>query len=115
MGLKNETDIPSQLGQLVLRHAIEFLVQYLVLLNAAAHNELVQWPDNIRQLEALAEAGILSPHMSRFLKDAYLTYRAEVHRLSLQEKPANTPEGAFHDLRENVKKIWDRYMLEEMA
>jgi len=94
---------------------IEFLVQYLVLLNAETHNELVQWPDNIRQLEALAEAGILTLDTSRFLKEAYLTYRAEVHRLSLQEKSANIPEEAFHDLRENVKKIWDRYMLEEMA
>ncbi len=91
---------------------IEFLVQYLVLLNAVNHNELVQWSDNIRQLEALADAGILSRENSQFLKDAYLTFRGEVHRLSLQEKPAQIPEETFQDLRENVKKIWNRFMEE---
>ncbi|MBW1941170.1 MAG: hypothetical protein JRI28_07440 [Deltaproteobacteria bacterium] len=85
---------------------IEFFVQYLVLLHAHENNELVKWTDNIRLLETLAEAGIIGSDTARFLKDAYLTYRSETHKLSLQKKPACVPEDKFRDLREQVNKIW---------
>jgi glutamate-ammonia-ligase adenylyltransferase len=43
-------------------------------------------------------------------KEAYLIYRADVHQLNLQEKPARVPESEFRDLREKVEKIWDDVM-----
>ncbi|MEE8430112.1 MAG: bifunctional [glutamate--ammonia ligase]-adenylyl-L-tyrosine phosphorylase/[glutamate--ammonia-ligase] adenylyltransferase [Candidatus Desulfatibia sp.] len=89
---------------------IEFLVQYLVLLKSCEYAELLQWTDNIRILETLIETGILEKHTANFLKEAYLTYRAAVHKLNLQEKPARIPESKFRSLRENVEKIWKDIM-----
>ena len=85
---------------------IEFLVQYLVLLNANEYAELLQWTDNVRLLETLAKTGIINRDTALLLKDAYLTYRSSVHRLNLQEKPAKVDRRSFHDLCENVKMIW---------
>jgi glutamate-ammonia-ligase adenylyltransferase len=89
---------------------IEFLVQYLVLLKSCEYAELLQWTDNVRILETLIETGILEKHKAGLLKEAYLTYRAEVHKLSLQEKPARIPESKFRSLRESVEKIWKDIM-----
>ena len=89
---------------------IEFLVQYLVLLNAHKHIELLKWSDNIRQLDSLAETKNLKKGKADFLKKTYITYRTEVHRLNLQEKPANVPEDKFKKLAGQVKKIWDEYL-----
>jgi glutamate-ammonia-ligase adenylyltransferase len=85
---------------------IEFLVQYLVLLNANEYAELLQWTDNVRLLETLAKTGIINRDTALLLKDAYLIYRSSTHRLNLQEKPAKVDRQRFHDLRENVKMIW---------
>ena len=89
---------------------IEFLVQYLVLLNASEYNELTRWTDTVRLLETLNQTGIIDADIAYLLKEAYLTYRAAVHRLNLQEKPAKVPEDKFADLRENVEKIWHVFM-----
>jgi len=89
---------------------IEFLVQYLVLLKSCDHPDLVQWTDNVRQLTTLIETGIIPEHQAFFLKEAYLTYRATVHRLSLQEKPAVVPADRFRRIRQNVIRLWNRYL-----
>jgi glutamate-ammonia-ligase adenylyltransferase len=89
---------------------IEFLVQYLVLLHAHQHRELAEWSDNVRQIEALEKNGILKNQTALFLKEAYLAFRKEVHRLNLQEKPATVPEEKFHTLRTEVKKVWNHYL-----
>jgi glutamate-ammonia-ligase adenylyltransferase len=89
---------------------IEFLVQYLVLLKSCEYAKLLQWTDNIRILETLIETGILEKHTANLLKEAYLTYRAAVHQLNLQEKPARIPESKFRSLRESVEKIWKDIM-----
>lgn len=88
---------------------IEFLVQYLVLLYAHEYNELTRWTDNVRLLDELDKAGIMADETAQILKKAYLIYRSEVHRLSLQEKPAVIAEDKFIYLRTKVKKIWDSY------
>ena len=89
---------------------IEFLVQYLVLLNASEYSELTRWTDTVRLLETLNQTGIIDADIALVLKEAYLTYRADVHQLNLQEKPAKVPENKFRDLREKVEKIWDDVM-----
>lgn len=85
---------------------IEFLVQYLILANAFHHPELVKWSDNVRQLEALSDSGIIEKETSLFLKEAYLTFRSRVHRLNLQDKPSIAPEQEFLDLGRKVSEIW---------
>jgi glutamate-ammonia-ligase adenylyltransferase len=89
---------------------IEFLVQYLVLLKSSEYNELTRWTDTVRLLETLNQTGIIEAHTAHLLKVAYLTYRAAVHQLSLQEKPAKVPENKFRGLREKVEKIWNDFM-----
>jgi len=89
---------------------IEFLVQFLVLMKAHDHEQLVTWSDNVRQLETLAATGVIDEDTALLLKNAYLAFRKEVHRLNLQEKPARVPEKKFHDLRQNVEKIWGRFL-----
>jgi len=68
------------------------------------------WSDNVRQLEALSLAGILDGKSSNLLKKAYLTYRSEVHKLSLQEKPAIVHKDRFADIRKKVIEIWAHYI-----
>jgi glutamate-ammonia-ligase adenylyltransferase len=89
---------------------IEFLVQYLVLLGACRHNELLKWTDNVRLLGALAQTGLMDGDAAFFLRKAYLTYRLMAHRLSLQNKAAVVPENEFRMLRENVQEIWHAYL-----
>lgn len=89
---------------------IEFLVQFLVLLNAHKFNELVTYPDNVRQIQALFEIGILDEKVAHLLRRIYLVYRATVHRLNLSEKPHTVPSGTFQDLRQHIEKIWSFYL-----
>ena len=89
---------------------IEFLVQFLVLLNAHKFNELVTYSDNVRQIQALAETGILNEKVAHLLRRIYLVYRATVHRLNLAEKPHTVPIDIFKDLRQHIDKIWSFYL-----
>lgn len=89
---------------------IEFLVQYLVLLKSHQYAELLKWTDNVRILETLLKHDIIDDHAARTLHEAYLTFRAAIHRLSLQEKPARVPSDQFKDLRNRVIDIWNHYI-----
>jgi len=89
---------------------VEFLVQYLVLLHAYTHPELLEWTDNVRLIGTLARVGIIDDMTAHILRKAYLTYRTLGHRLSLEEKPAKAPEEGFRSLREKIKEIWTVFM-----
>jgi glutamate-ammonia-ligase adenylyltransferase len=101
-------DIKQDVGGIV---DIEFLVQYLVLSKSHEYSALSQWTDNVRLLQTLIETGILADFQAHFLKEAYLTYRAVVHRLSLQEKQAVVSDVRFRSVRDDVATIWNHYML----
>jgi len=88
---------------------IEFLVQYLVLLNSHKHPGLLQWTDNVRLLQALIETGAMDEYTAHRLKHAYLIYRAAAHQLSLQEKPAKVPHEKFDRLQKSVAEIWQAF------
>ncbi|MCB1874374.1 MAG: bifunctional [glutamate--ammonia ligase]-adenylyl-L-tyrosine phosphorylase/[glutamate--ammonia-ligase] adenylyltransferase [Chromatiales bacterium] len=89
---------------------IEFMVQYGALLWAWKYPSLIRYTDNIRILEALASAGLMSPQDSLDLADAYRAFRGAVHRNSLQELPGEVAESALADQRDKVRKIWSRWM-----
>jgi [glutamine synthetase] adenylyltransferase / [glutamine synthetase]-adenylyl-L-tyrosine phosphorylase len=89
---------------------IEFIVQFLVLLNAHRFNDLITYPDNVRQIQALCETGILDERIAHLLRRIYLVYRATVHRLNLAEKPPMVPVDTFVDLRQLVEKTWSFYL-----
>ncbi|MGZ8153548.1 MAG: bifunctional [glutamate--ammonia ligase]-adenylyl-L-tyrosine phosphorylase/[glutamate--ammonia-ligase] adenylyltransferase, partial [Methylovulum sp.] len=63
---------------------IEFLVQFLVLANAATYPELTTFTDNVRILEGLGKYGLLSETTVITLKTAYCAYRDLGHKLVLQ-------------------------------
>jgi [glutamine synthetase] adenylyltransferase / [glutamine synthetase]-adenylyl-L-tyrosine phosphorylase len=89
---------------------IEFLVQYLVLQHAAEHPELLRWPDNMRQIEDLRDAGLLSAEDSALLHEAYVEFRQRLHRLALAGAPGRVPAVDLAPLRDRVQALWRRIM-----
>jgi glutamate-ammonia-ligase adenylyltransferase len=87
---------------------IEFIVQYLVLREAAQHPELVRYSDNIRQLESLAATGIIPGPTAVLLSDTYRDYRQRLHRLALAGQAALMPRAEAVDSIGAVKAIWDQ-------
>ena len=100
-------DIKEDVGAMV---DIEFLVQYLVLRHAADHPAITRWTDNVRLLQALAEAGIVDGTTAYRLRQAYLIYRAAVHRLDLQERSTRVDRKRFEHLQELVRRVWQQTM-----
>ena len=68
------------------------------------------WSDNIRQLEALGEEGILSATDAEALADAYRGYRVRMHLLSLAGEPRLAGADEFETERALVAEIWQRYL-----
>ncbi len=89
---------------------IEFMVQYLVLKNAAQHPQLLAWTDNIRILETLAETGILSRIAVDELSQCYRQFRARLHQLSLQEVSGVVAKEEFAQQRRKVQQYWKEIM-----
>jgi len=85
---------------------IEFLVDYWVLANAAQVPELVEFPDNVRQLEALERAGLVPKDRCDRLKDAYLALRHRTHELALDEVGRVVDDREFKELRAWIVSVW---------
>ncbi|HUT42859.1 MAG TPA: bifunctional [glutamate--ammonia ligase]-adenylyl-L-tyrosine phosphorylase/[glutamate--ammonia-ligase] adenylyltransferase, partial [Desulfobacterales bacterium] len=100
-------DIKQDRGGIV---DIEFLVQYLVLLNSNKYPELLKFTDNVRQIQSLTETKVIDEYTAYLLRHAYLIFRAVAHKFSLQEKPAEVPEDKFYKLQEKIIKIWKVFM-----
>ena len=87
---------------------IEFMVQYIVLLMAREVPSLVRWTDNVRLIQSLAKYGLINDRTAHLLRAAYLTYRAQAHRLGLQDMPAVVPKEKFENLRKSITRLWHR-------
>jgi len=86
---------------------IEFLVQYWVLAAANAHPELLNYTDNIRQLEGLAAVGVLDHATAQWLTDAYKAYRTVLHHLSLEGQGERVAAAQpYVATRARVVEIW---------
>ena len=85
---------------------IEFIVQYLVLGNADRHEDLLEFPDNIRQLEALSRNGLLAAADAELLADTYRDYRARQHRLVLSGEAGIVPREDVAAQAEKIVGIW---------
>ncbi|WKE64749.1 bifunctional [glutamate--ammonia ligase]-adenylyl-L-tyrosine phosphorylase/[glutamate--ammonia-ligase] adenylyltransferase [Gallaecimonas kandeliae] len=84
---------------------IEFLVQYWLL---ASHQPgLLTFSDNIRQLDALAEAEVITPDQAETLKQAYIGLRQQLHRQSLDDGGNLVADDAFKAERAAVSTLWD--------
>ncbi|WP_440996293.1 bifunctional [glutamate--ammonia ligase]-adenylyl-L-tyrosine phosphorylase/[glutamate--ammonia-ligase] adenylyltransferase [Arhodomonas sp. SL1] len=95
---------------------IEFMVQYGVLAGAHDHPGLLRYTDNIRLLGELSRCGdVFDEHAAEALAEAYRVFRAEVHRLTLQEQPAKVAAERFREHRETVIAQWRDVMGDEAA
>ncbi len=99
-----EFDIKQDAGGIA---DIEFLVQYWVLAAAQRTPQLVDYTDNIRQLEALAHHGVVAAETAQWLIQTYRDYRAVLHRLSLEGSGERIVEAApYAASRARVQAIW---------
>jgi glutamate-ammonia-ligase adenylyltransferase len=89
---------------------IEFIVQFLVLANAADHRAVIHYPDNIRQLGTLAAAGCVTEAEATELQEIYRRYRRRLHHLALDEQAPVVETSAFADERRTVIATWNRYL-----
>jgi glutamate-ammonia-ligase adenylyltransferase len=99
-----EFDIKQDPGGLA---DIEFLIDYWVLSNSSEHPELVEFPDNVRQLESLERAQLISAEEGGRLKAIYLRLRERVHELALNEGGRVIDAEEFGPERDWVRARWD--------
>ena len=102
-----EFDLKQDPGGIV---EIEFMVQYAVLQWSEHYPQLLVWTDNIRLIGTLVEVGLLDEQDGEQLANAYRAYRAEVHRLKLQEKKARVPADRFVAERATVQRLWKAWL-----
>lgn len=100
---KDQFDLKQGLGGMA---DIEFIVQYSVLRWASDYPDLLVYTDNLRLLEILARLGLLQAEQCTLLRDAYFAYRADGHRLALQDQSALVSEKNYQDYRAGVITIW---------
>lgn len=109
-GLADEAFTPA--GQFELKQDaggivdIEFMVQYAALAWSWRYPQLVTYTDNIRILDALGEAGLISMDNMHMLQEAYKAYRAAAHRFALQKQPSVVSGEHFHPERQHVMQMW---------
>ncbi|VAW76970.1 Glutamate-ammonia-ligase adenylyltransferase [hydrothermal vent metagenome] len=89
---------------------IEFIVQYALLRWAHDFPELIEFTDNIRQIQAMTAVGLVTTEDANGLIEAYQLYRSTAHRLTLQQKPTMVDINQFADTREQVSHLWDDCM-----
>jgi glutamate-ammonia-ligase adenylyltransferase len=86
-------------------------VQYTVLAWSHQHPPLTDYTDNIRILESLCKATLLSDTDTQALIGAYKAFRSQAHRLSLQEQNGRIADSALGTERDIVSRFWQQLML----
>ena len=106
----------SDAGRFDLKHGrggvgdVEFIVQFLVLENAAAYPAVIRYSDNIRQLAALAAVGRLDVQTAANLQTVYREFRLRLHHLSMNDRPPFVADGEFREQRDFVCEVWQQYL-----
>ena len=106
----------SEAGRFDLKHGrggigdIEFVVQYLVLLNARNFPAVIRFSDNIRQIAALAAVGRLDVQTAARLQDAYREFRRRLHHLTLNDRPPFVGDDELLAERDLVAAVWELHL-----
>lgn len=100
-------DVKQGVGGLV---DAEFLVQFLLLRDAAKHPQLIAYTDNLRQIEALTAIGVFSEADASTLVQAGRAYRNWMHRRALQEAEPLADEAQFTEERAQIQRLWSQHM-----
>ena len=85
---------------------IEFMVQYAALAWSREHPALLRYTDNIRILEGLEEAGLMTTGDASLLREVYKIYRSAAHRQALQNQAGVVPGDQFEAQRREVMRVW---------
>ena len=90
---------------------LEFVTQYLVLLHARHHPELIKNLGNIALLKIAGEVGLISQDLALKSGDAYRSLRRRQHELRLQgAEKARVPFTELSAERDVIKQLWDAVM-----
>lgn len=84
------------------------MAQYMVLAWSGTKPDLARYSDNVRILEDAARLGTLSNAEAQALIQAYLSERAESHRLALANHNMQVQATDWQDTREIVCKLWQK-------
>ncbi|WP_407275823.1 bifunctional [glutamate--ammonia ligase]-adenylyl-L-tyrosine phosphorylase/[glutamate--ammonia-ligase] adenylyltransferase [Halothiobacillus sp. DCM-1] len=87
---------------------IEFIVQFLLLGHAVDAPSLIEHTDNIRQLRALAQGGVIDTGLAERLVSAYQRLRDASHHLTLDEASLAVPPEDFAEERAIVIDAWQQ-------
>uniref|UniRef100_UPI0010BFDE25 bifunctional [glutamate--ammonia ligase]-adenylyl-L-tyrosine phosphorylase/[glutamate--ammonia-ligase] adenylyltransferase n=1 Tax=Salinimonas lutimaris TaxID=914153 RepID=UPI0010BFDE25 len=85
---------------------IEFMAQYWVLAHASDNPSLTVYPDNLRILDAVSQAGLLETGEVAELQNAYLTLRDYYHQLTLADSKYAQASDTLDALRNKVRTRW---------
>jgi glutamate-ammonia-ligase adenylyltransferase len=85
---------------------VEFAVQYLVLADGAAHEELLANVGNIALLQRAEAAGLLPAGIGHAAADAYRELRRAQHRARLDEQPTHFAPETLAAPRDAVLALW---------
>lgn len=103
---------PVKPGRFDVKHSpggmvdVEFVVQYLVLSQAARHEELVANAGNIALLQLAQQAGLLPDGVGTAAAQAYRELRKVQHHARLNEEPTQVPAGPLDAQRDAVLALW---------
>jgi glutamate-ammonia-ligase adenylyltransferase len=110
-GDDHQFDVKRDSGGLI---DIEFIVQFGALAWSNHNPGSIQYTDNMRLLDAYRDTGWMSAEDTQALQQAYLCYRALIHRQALQNLPAivslTDPDSDINMCRQQVSAIWQRYI-----
>ena len=82
-------------------------MDYWVLANAEYYPELVEFPDNIRQLEALERTGLVAADRCQRLIETYIRIRERLHELALGDQRRIVADAELAAEREWVTSVWE--------
>ena len=85
---------------------VEFAMQYLVLLHAAAHPELANNVGNIALLQCAEKAALLPEGTGQAAANAYREMRRLQHRARLNEEPTQVDPASLSTARDAVLAVW---------
>ncbi len=90
---------------------LEFVTQYLVLLHARTHAELIPNLGNIALLGITSRLGLIGQEVADGAIAAYRVLRKQQHALRLQgADKARVPEAQLQDTIKAVRKLWDEVL-----
>ncbi|MCY4044636.1 MAG: bifunctional [glutamate--ammonia ligase]-adenylyl-L-tyrosine phosphorylase/[glutamate--ammonia-ligase] adenylyltransferase [Cellvibrionales bacterium] len=93
---------------------IEFLVQYAVLAFGHQFEALVRFTDNLRLLEVMADAGLITDEQRAQLVDAYRAYREWTHSRALKQEKNEIDTHQVDVYRSHVKAVWQQLIDSEI-